>query len=64
MRRCSRLSGFDVAFFFRAVLDRFDELGEEPNCTVADVQDEIFDMVKPQVGRGEGVACIEEGRCM
>eukprot|EP00967_Tisochrysis_lutea_P140020 scaffold255186_cov29-Tisochrysis_lutea.AAC.5 len=49
MRRVGRLSGFDVSYFFRAVLDKFDEMGEDPHCTVADVQDEIFDMVKPQV---------------
>ena len=33
-----RLLGLDVAYFFRAVLEKFDELGEEPNCLVADVQ--------------------------
>ena len=28
-------------------IDKFDEVGEEANCTVEDVKDEIFDMVKP-----------------
>ena len=38
---------FDLCYFFRAVIDKFDEVGEEANCTVEDVKDEIFDMVKP-----------------
>ena len=41
------LTAFDVCYFFRAVVEKFDEFGEEANCTVEDVKDEIFDMVKP-----------------
>ena len=36
-----------MSYFFRAVIDKFEDIGEEPNCTVEDVTDEIFDMVKP-----------------
>lgn len=48
LERRGRLSAFEVSYFFRAVVDKFEEIGEEPNCTVEDVQDEIFDMVKPR----------------
>ena len=47
LHRTGKLGAFEVSYFFRAVIDKFEELGEEPNCTVADVKDEIFDMVKP-----------------
>mmetsp|Transcript_9407 Transcript_9407/g.20601 ORF Transcript_9407/g.20601 Transcript_9407/m.20601 type:complete len:318 (+) Transcript_9407:3-956(+) len=48
LKRTGKLTAFEVNFFFRAVVERIEELGEEPNCTVEDVQGEIFDMVKPQ----------------
>jgi len=48
MRKNGRLTPFEISYFFRAVLDKFEEIGEEPNCTVEDVTDEIFDMVKPK----------------
>jgi len=48
LERRGRLSAFEVSYFFRAVVDKFEEIGEEPNCTVEDVQDEIFDMIKPR----------------
>ena len=41
------MSDAQVSYFFRAVIEKFEEIGEEPNCTVEDVTDEIFDMVKP-----------------
>jgi len=47
IRKTGRLTPFEVGYFFRAVIDKFEEIGEEPNCTVEDVTDEIFDMVKP-----------------
>ena len=47
MQRAGGLTAFDVCYFFRAVVEKFDEFGEEANCTVEDVKDEIFDMVKP-----------------
>jgi len=42
------LAAFDVCYFFRAVVDKFAEFGDEANCEVEDVKDEIFDMVKPR----------------
>merc|ERR1712072_1394171 len=42
-----RLSTLEVSYFFRAILEKFEELGEDPNCTVESVLDEIFDMVNP-----------------
>ena len=47
IRKTGRLTPFEVSYFFRAVINKFEEIGEEPNCTVEDVTDEIFDMVKP-----------------
>jgi len=47
LQRRGRLGAFEVNYFFRAVLDKFEEAREDPNCTVEDVQGEIFDMVKP-----------------
>jgi len=47
VQRTGGLTAFDVCYFFRAVVEKFDEVGEEANCTVEDVKDEIFDMVKP-----------------
>ena len=47
LRKAGRIGTFEVSYFFRAVIDKFDELGEEPNCKVEDVVDEIFDMVAP-----------------
>ncbi len=48
LEAAKRLSSFEICYFFRAVIRKCHEMGEEPNCTVADVQDEIFDMVKPR----------------
>lgn len=48
LKAAKRLASFEICYFFRAVICKCLELGEEPNCTVADVQDEIFDMVKPR----------------
>ena len=48
VQRAGGLTAFDVCYFFRAVVEKFDEFGEEANCTVEDVKDEIFDMVKPK----------------
>jgi len=48
VRRVGGLSAFDVCYFFRAVVDKFAEFGDEANCEVDDVKDEIFDMVKPK----------------
>jgi serine/threonine-protein phosphatase 2A regulatory subunit B'' len=47
VQRAGGLTAFDVCYFFRAVVEKFDEFGEEANCTVEDVKDEIYDMVKP-----------------
>ena len=47
VQRAGGLVAFDVCYFFRAVVEKFDELGEEASCTIEDVKDEIFDMVKP-----------------
>ena len=47
IQRKGGITAFDLCYFFRAVIDKFDEVGEEANCTVEDVKDEIFDMVKP-----------------
>ena len=47
LRKASGLATFDVCYFFRAVVDRFADFGDEANCEVEDVKDEIFDMVKP-----------------
>ena len=47
VRKLGGLAAFDVCYFFRAVVDKFPEFGEEANCEVEDVKDEIFDMVKP-----------------
>ena len=47
VQRAGGLIAFDVCYFFRAVVEKFDELGEEASCTIEDVKDEIFDMVKP-----------------
>ena len=49
LEKAGRLSAFEVCYFFRAVVEKFDEFGEEASCTVEDVKDEIFDMVKPGV---------------
>ena len=38
VQRLGGLSAFDVCFFFRAVIEKFDEFGEEANCTVEDVK--------------------------
>jgi len=48
LQRRGRLGAFEVNYFFRSVLDKFEEAHEDPNCTVEDVQGEIFDMVKPR----------------
>ena len=42
------LTAFDVRCLFRTVADKFAEFGEDANCEVDDVKDEIFDMVKPK----------------
>jgi serine/threonine-protein phosphatase 2A regulatory subunit B'' len=47
IQRRGGLTAFDLCYFFRAVIDKFDEFGEDANCSVEDVKDEIFDMVKP-----------------
>jgi serine/threonine-protein phosphatase 2A regulatory subunit B'' len=47
VQRIGGITAFDVCFFFRGVIDKFEEFGEEANVTVEDVKDEIFDMVKP-----------------
>ena len=43
------LTALEVSYFFRAILDKFVEVGEDPNCTAESVIDEIFDMVNPAV---------------
>lgn len=48
LRSVGRISAFEVRYFFSAVIDKFDQVGEEPHCSVEDVKDEIFDMVKPK----------------
>ncbi len=48
LHKTGGLTGFEVSYFFRAIIEKFDEFGEEANCTVLDVKDEIFDMVKPE----------------
>ncbi len=52
LRKASGLATFDVCYFFRAVVDRFADFGDEANCEVEDVKDEIFDMVKPRQPHG------------
>ena len=47
VQKLGGLSTFDVCYFFRAVVDKFSDFGDEANCEVEDVKDEIFDMVKP-----------------
>ena len=48
IQKSGGLTVFDVCYFFRAVVDKFAEFGDEANCEVDDVKDEIFDMVKPR----------------
>ncbi len=42
--------GLEASDAVYKVLEKFDEIGEDPNVTVEDVKDEIFDMVKPAEG--------------
>ena len=34
VQRAGGLVAFDVCYFFRAVVEKFDELGEEASCTI------------------------------
>ena len=48
IQKVGGLTALDVKIFFRAVVNKFAEFGDEANCEVDDVKDEIFDMVKPR----------------
>jgi Ca2+-binding EF-hand superfamily protein len=48
IQKVGGLTALDVKIFFRAVVHKFAEFGDEANCEVDDVKDEIFDMVKPR----------------
>ena len=48
IQKVGGLTALDVKIFFRAVAHKFAEFGDEANCEVDDVKDEIFDMVKPR----------------
>ena len=48
-RGLTLLRAWKVSYFIRAILDKFEDVGEDPNCTVESVLDEIFDMVNPTI---------------
>lgn len=47
VQKRGRLGVFEINYFFKAIIERSREAGQEP-VSVEDVKDEIFDMVKPR----------------